>query len=54
MRLRALLILMSLSISLIPIGIIGGFHGFEIVTVSLGLILVVSLIVSFIMRYYQT
>jgi PAS domain S-box-containing protein len=45
---------MSLSISLIPIGIIGGFNGFEIVTVSLGLILVVSLIVSFFMAYFIT
>jgi len=54
MRLRVLLILMSLSISLIPIGIIGGFHGFEIVTVALGLILVVSLAVSFIMAYFIT
>ena len=49
MRLRALLIIMSLTISLIPIGIIGGFQGFEIATVSLGLILVVILIVSFMM-----
>ena len=54
MRLRVLLILMSLSISLIPIGIIGGFNGFEIVTVSLGLILIVSLIVSFFMAYFIT
>jgi PAS domain S-box-containing protein len=45
---------MSLSISLIPIGIIGGFNGFEIVTVSLGLILIVSLIVSFFMAYFIT
>lgn len=49
MRLRALLIIMSLTISLIPIGIIGGFQGFEIATVSLGLILIVILIVSFMM-----
>jgi PAS domain S-box-containing protein len=54
MRLKVLLILMSLSISLIPIGIIGGFNGFEIVTVSLGLILIVSLIVSFFMAYFIT
>ncbi|KYK30540.1 MAG: hypothetical protein AYK22_03455 [Thermoplasmatales archaeon SG8-52-3] len=49
MRLRALLIIMSLTISLIPIGIIGGYQGFEIATVSLGLIIVVILIVSFMM-----
>ncbi len=49
MRLRALLIIMSLTVSLIPIGIIGGFQGFEIATVSLGLILIVILIVSFTM-----
>ena len=49
MRLRALLIIMSLTISLIPIGIIGGFQGFEIATVSLGLILLVILVVSFMM-----
>jgi len=49
MRLRVLLIIMCLTISLIPIGIIGGFHGFEIATVSLGLIVIVILIVSFMM-----
>ncbi len=49
MRLRELLIIMSLTISLIPIGIIGGFQGFEIATVSLGLIVMVILIVSFMM-----
>jgi PAS domain S-box-containing protein len=54
MRLRALLIIMSLAISLIPIGIIAGFHGIEIATVSLGIILVVILIVSFMMSYLIT
>ena len=49
MRLRALLIIMCLTISLIPIGIIGGFQGFEIATVSLGIIVIVILIVSFMM-----
>lgn len=49
MRLRALLIIMSLTISLIPIGIIGGFQGFDVATVSLGLIVMVILIVSFMM-----
>ncbi len=54
MRLRALLIIMSLAISLIPIGIIAGFHGLEIASASLGIILVVILIVSFIMSYLIT
>jgi len=54
MRLRALLIIMSLAISLIPIGIIAGFHGIEIATASLGIILVVILIVSFMMSYLIT
>ena len=54
MRLRALLIIMSLAISLIPIGIIAGFHGIEIATASLGIILVVIIIVSFIMSYLIT
>ncbi len=49
MKLRALLIIMCLTISLIPIGIIGGFQGFEIATVSLGLILTIILIISFMM-----
>lgn len=49
MRLRAMLIIMCLTISLIPIGIIGGFQGFEIATVSMGLILIVILIISFMM-----
>lgn len=49
MKLRALLIIMCLTISLIPMGIIGGFQGFEIATVSLGLILVIILIISIMM-----
>ena len=49
MRLRALLIIMSLTISLIPIALIGGFQGFEIATVSLVIIVGVILIVSFMM-----
>ena len=49
MRLRALLIIMSLTISLIPIALIGGFQGFEIATVSLAIIVGVILIVSFMM-----
>lgn len=54
MKLRTLLIVMSLTISLIPLGIIGGFQGLNIATVSLGLILVVISIVSFIMAYLIT
>jgi len=49
MRLRALLIIMSFTVSLIPIGIIGGFQGFEIATFSLGIIVIVILIVSYMM-----
>jgi PAS domain S-box-containing protein len=49
MRLRALLIIMSLTISLIPIALIGGFQGFEIATVSLVIIVGVIFIVSFMM-----
>ena len=49
MKLRALLIIMCLTISLIPIGIIGGFQGFGIATASLGLIIVIILIISFMM-----
>jgi len=54
MKLRTLLIVMSLTISLIPLGIIGGFQGLNIATVSLGLILAVIFIVSFIMAYLIT
>jgi len=54
MRLRALLIIMSLTISLIPIGIIGGFQGFEIATVSFVLMLVFIFVISFIMSYLIT
>jgi len=54
MKLRTLLIVMSLTISLIPLGIIGGFQGLNIATVSLSLILAVIFIVSFIMAYLIT
>ena len=54
MRLRALLIIMSLTISLIPIAIIGGFQGFEIATVSFVLMLVFIFVISFIMSYLIT
>ena len=54
MKLRALLIVMSLTISFIPIGIIGGFQGLEIATVALGFIIVIILIISFMMAYLIT
>ena len=52
MRLRALLIIMCLAISMIPVAIIGGFQGFEIATAFLGLIVLVTFFVSFIMSYF--
>jgi len=52
MRLRALLIMMCLAISMIPIGIISGFEGFQIATVFLGLILAITFIVSLVMTYF--
>ena len=52
MRLRALLIMMCLAISMIPIGIISGFEGFQIATVFLGLILVITFVVSLVMTYF--
>ena len=54
MRLRGLLIIMCLAISLIPIGIIGGFEGFEIATAFLGLIIVVTFFVSLFVSYFIT
>ncbi|MCK5261531.1 MAG: PAS domain S-box protein [Thermoplasmatales archaeon] len=52
MRLRALLIIMCLAISMIPVAIIGGFQGFEIATAFLGFIIVVTFFVSLIMSYF--
>lgn len=52
MRLRSLLIIMCLAISMIPVGIIGGFQGFEIATAFLGFIIVVTFFVSLIMSYF--
>lgn len=52
MRLRALLIIMCLAISMIPVAIIGGFQGFEIATAFLGLIVLVTFFVSLIMSYF--
>jgi len=54
MRLRWLLIFMCLAISLIPVGIIGGFQGFEIATAFLGLIVIVTFFVSLFVSYFIT
>ncbi len=54
MRLRGLLIIMCLAISLIPVGIIGGFQGFQIATAFLGLIIVVTFFVSLFVSYFIT
>lgn len=52
MRLRALLIIMCLAISLIPVGIIVGLGGFQIATASLGIIIVVTFFVSLLISYF--
>jgi len=52
MRLRALLIVMCLAISMIPVAIIGGLQGFEIATAFLGLIVFVTFFVSLIISYF--
>ena len=54
MRMRALLIFMCIAISMIPVGIIGGFEGFEIATAFLSLIILVTFVVSFFMSYFIT
>ena len=54
MRLRELLIIMSLAISLIPVGIIGGFQGLQSATAFIGLIFVVTFFVSAIISYFIT
>ncbi len=51
MRLRWLLTIMCLVISLIPIAMIIGFEGIEIVTLFLGLILIITLAVAFAISY---
>ena len=54
-KLRTLLILMCLAISIIPIGIIGGIQGYESQSWFLiGLIFIVTLCVSFIISYFIT
>jgi PAS domain S-box-containing protein len=52
MRLKIMLMLMCLTVSMIPVGIIGGFQGFELATAFLGLILVITLIVSMLMTQF--
>jgi len=52
MRLRWLLTIMCLVISLIPIAMIIGLQGLEIVTLFLGLILFITLIVAFVISYF--
>jgi PAS domain S-box-containing protein len=52
MRLRRLLIIMCLAISLIPIAMISGLQGFQIASLFLGLILVITLAVGFVISYF--
>lgn len=54
MRLRGLLIILCLAISMIPVAIIGAFQGFEIATAFLGLIIVVTFFFSLIISYFIT
>lgn len=55
MKLRTLMILMCLAISMIPIGIIGAINGFESTSyILIGLILLVTFIVSFFISYFIT
>ncbi|RLF27204.1 MAG: hypothetical protein DRN05_05995 [Thermoplasmata archaeon] len=52
MRLKALLVIMCLAISMIPIGIIGGFKGFQYTTLFLvGIIITVTFFVSLIISF---
>jgi PAS domain S-box-containing protein len=52
MKLRGLLIIMCLAISLIPIAMISGLQGFQIASMFLGLILVITLAVGFVISYF--
>ena len=52
MKLRWLLIIMCLAISLIPIAMISGLQGFQMVSMFLGLILVITLAVGFVISYF--
>jgi len=52
MKLRWLLIIMCLAISLIPIAMISGLQGFQMVGMFLGLVLIITLAVSFVISYF--
>jgi PAS domain S-box-containing protein len=52
MRLRLLLIIMCLAISLIPIAMISGLQGFQIASLFLGLILIITLAVGIVISYF--
>jgi len=52
MRLRWLLTIMCLVIALIPIALVIGFQGLEIMTLFLGLILIITLAVAFLVSYF--
>jgi PAS domain S-box-containing protein len=52
MKLKRLLIIMCLAISLIPIAMISGLQGFQIASMFLGLILVITLAVGFVISYF--
>ena len=52
MKLRRLLIIMCLAISLIPIAMISGLQGFQIASMFLGLTLVITLVVGFVISYF--
>jgi PAS domain S-box-containing protein len=54
MRLRLLLIIMCLAISLIPVAMISGLQGFQIASAFLGLILMITLMVSYGISYFIT
>ena len=52
MKLRALLIIMCLAISMIPVAVIGALQGFEIATAFLGITILVTFVVSLIISYF--
>ncbi|MBN1860198.1 MAG: PAS domain S-box protein [Candidatus Thermoplasmatota archaeon] len=54
MRLRFLLTIMCLVIALIPVAMISAWQGLEIASMFLGLILFITLVVSFVISYFIT
>lgn len=52
MKLRLLLIIMCLAISLIPIAVISGLQNFQIASVFLGLILAITLVVGYVIAHF--